>query len=60
MELRVLELVLEAERAADAARHRHDPPAYVIIPRETRPGRWHGFGGGVAALVALVVSAGSR
>ena len=60
MELRVMELVLEAERAADAARHRHDPPAYVVIPCETRPTRWHAFGSGVAALVALIVSAGSR
>ena len=60
MELRVMELVLEAERAANEARHRHDPPAYVVITPAPRRGRWQAFAGGVGALLAVVVSVGGR
>ncbi len=60
MELRVLEMVLEAERAANEARHRHDPPAYVVIVEEPRRSPWQAFAGGVGALLAVVVSVGGR
>ena len=60
MELRVLELVLEAERAASEARHRHDPPAYVVIEQEPRRGRWQALVGGIGALLAVVVGVGGR
>ena len=60
MEMRVLELVLEAERAANEARHRHDPPAYVLVERGPVGGRWRAFVGGVGALVAVIVSAAGR
>ncbi len=60
MELRVMELVLEAERAASAARHRHDPPAYVVITPEPHRSRWQAFAGGVGALLAVIASVGGR
>ncbi len=60
MELRVMELVLEAEQAANAARHRHDPPCWVVIEREPRRGRWQAFIGAIGALVAVLVSVGGR
>lgn len=60
MELRVLELVIEAERAAREARHRHDPPAYVVVTPEPRRSRWQTFAGGVGALLAVIVSVGGR
>lgn len=60
MELRVMELVLEAEQAANAALHRHDPPAYVPVERGPVGGRWAAFASGVSALVAMIVSVGGR
>ena len=60
MELRVMELVMEAEQAAITARHRHDPPGWVVIEREPRRGRWQAFIGAIGALVAVLVSVGGR
>lgn len=60
MELRVMELVLEAEQAANAALHRHDPPAYAEVQQDTRRGRWQAFVSGVGALVAAILSVGGR
>lgn len=60
MELRVIELVLEAEQAANAALHRHDPPAYAEVQQDTRRGRWQAIVSGVSAVVAMIVSIGGR
>ena len=60
MELRVLELVIEAERAANEARHRHDPPCYVPVERGPAGGRWQTFVGGIGALLAVIISAAGR
>lgn len=61
METRLMELVLDAERAANEARHRHDPVvdsgAYV---RTERRGRWQALTGGIGGVVAAIIHAPGR